>query len=204
MKIAIFGASGKTGIEVVKQALEKGFEVNAFVRNVNKLQITNSSLKLFTGDVLNPTTFSEVLNGVEAVVITLSGILAGGIKNIIDEMKSKSVKKLILMSSYPMNGTPEAMSYLKSAVMPDEKIQELTPIIDDKIEQEKLVKESGLNWTIVLPTFLKDGSKTEKYQILENAKFTVKNGITRSDVAHFIIRALTENMWDNKVISISN
>ena len=53
MKIIIFGASGGTGIEIVKQALEAGHEVTAFVRNPTKVAIQHPKLKLVTGDVMD-------------------------------------------------------------------------------------------------------------------------------------------------------
>ncbi len=37
MKIVVFGATGKTGMEIVRQGLELGYEVNAFTRNPEKL-----------------------------------------------------------------------------------------------------------------------------------------------------------------------
>lgn len=204
MKIALFGATGKTGTEVLKQSMEKGYEINAFLRDEHKLQVTNSLIKPFVGDVLNTSTFTEVLNGVDAVVITLGGIVAPGIKNIITSMKENKIARIILMSSYPMDGTPEGMNYLKSAGMDEEKIKGMMPMINDKIEQEKIVKESGLDWIIIRPTFLSEGSKTGKYQMLEEADFTVANGISRADVADFILKVLVTPDWDNKIVSISN
>lgn len=205
MKIAVFGATGKTGIEVVKQALEKGIEVNAFVRDSAKLQITDPKLKPFTGDALNPGTLDGCIDGVDAVIVTLSGIMASGLKNIMDEMKTKGVSRLILMSSYPMSGSAEGMNYLKSAGMDETKINQMMPMIKDKEMQEKEVAESGLTWTIVRPTFLKDEPKTGGYTAHETAQFSAAtNGINRADVADFLIKLLSDSTWNNKVVSISS
>ena len=53
MKIALFGATGKTGMEVLKQLLQKGYDINAFVRDTSKLPLTDVKLKAFVGDVNN-------------------------------------------------------------------------------------------------------------------------------------------------------
>ena len=108
------------------------------------------------------------------------------------------------MSSYPMSGTPEGTNYLKSAGMDDVKISELSPMINGKKDQEKMIQESGLNWVIVRPTFLKDESKTGVYKALESVEFTVKDGINRADVADFILKVLETNEWDKKIVSISS
>lgn len=204
MKIALFGSTGKTGIEVMKQSLEKGYEINAFVRDASKLSETDSKLNTFTGDVNDINTFGEVLNGVDAVVVTLGGDVTTGVKNILENMKLHNIGKIVFMSSYPMSGTPEGINYLKSAGMDELKISELSPMINGKKDQEKMIRESGLNWVIVRPTFLKDEPKTGVYRTLESAEFTAKDGISRADVADFILRVLETNEWDRKIASISS
>lgn len=204
MKIAIFGASGKTGRHVVIQALEKGCSVNAFVRDPSKLQIDDPNLKFFVGDVLKPNTFGHALMDVDVVVVTLNGLMAEGIKNIVSEMRLRHVKRIILLSSYPMSGSSEGINYLKSSGMDQQKIESIMPTIKDKKTQEELVMESNFIWTIIRPTFLKDEPKTGNYQVKQNAEFDIKNGINRADVAEFIVEILTSNEWDNKVVSISS
>jgi len=51
MKILIFGATGGTGTELVKQALERGHLVTAFVRNPAQLVDKGEGLTLVTGDI---------------------------------------------------------------------------------------------------------------------------------------------------------
>lgn len=53
MNILIFGASGKTGHELVNQALAQGHQVTSFVRTPPKLKITHDNLKVIRGDVTN-------------------------------------------------------------------------------------------------------------------------------------------------------
>lgn len=54
MKLAIFGATGKTGIEIVRQAIEKGHAVTAFVRDSSRLAIKHEHLSTIAGDVFDP------------------------------------------------------------------------------------------------------------------------------------------------------
>lgn len=46
MKIALLGATGPSGIQVVKEALERGHTVTAIVRNPDKLTEKNENLKV--------------------------------------------------------------------------------------------------------------------------------------------------------------
>lgn len=203
MKIAVFGASGKTGKEAVIQALEKGYQVNAFVRDINKLSISNPELKVFTGDVLDLTTFGQVLMGVDAVLVTLNGIMEEGVKNILQNMRERHVKRIVHMSSYPMSGSQEGINYLKSTGVDEAKIKEMQPIFNDKKAQEELIFESGMTWTVVRPTFLDDNPKTGAYNT-QDIQFNAVNRIARSDVAEFMLTMLTTDEWDNKLVSVSS
>ena len=71
MKIIVFGASGGTGLEIVKQALEAGHSVTAFVRNPVKLGITHPDLRLFQGDVLDAAAVENAVAGQDAVISAL-------------------------------------------------------------------------------------------------------------------------------------
>lgn len=50
MRIAIFGASGRTGRPLVEQALEAGHEVRALVRDPSKLTESHGRLAVIRGD----------------------------------------------------------------------------------------------------------------------------------------------------------
>ena len=71
MKLTIFGATGKTGIESVKQAMDKGHHVTAFVRNPDRLEIEDKNITLVTGDVFDPISVSKAIKGQDAVICAL-------------------------------------------------------------------------------------------------------------------------------------
>jgi putative NADH-flavin reductase len=53
MRPVVFGASGRTGILLVQQALEAGHHVTAFVRTPSRLPIQHERLIVVAGDVMN-------------------------------------------------------------------------------------------------------------------------------------------------------
>ena len=61
MKIAVFGATGGTGKQVVQQALAAGDQVTALVRDPAKLAIENANLTVVTGNVLDAAKVEETL-----------------------------------------------------------------------------------------------------------------------------------------------
>ena len=71
MKLTIFGATGKIGIESVKQAIDKGHLVTAFIRNPDHLEIKDKNITLVTGDVFDPISVSKAIKGQDAVICAL-------------------------------------------------------------------------------------------------------------------------------------
>jgi len=66
-----FGARGNTGLEIVKQALEEGHSVTAFVRDPARMPNKDNHLAAATGDVLDPAAVDQAVKGQDAVVSAL-------------------------------------------------------------------------------------------------------------------------------------
>src|SRR6266487_771820 len=107
MNVIIFGASGKTGNKLVRQALAQGHAVTAFVRNPSKLNITHNNLKIIQGDVSNYQIVADAVKGHDAVLSALGAAspfkydqsVVDGISNIIRAMETNGISRLIYMSA---------------------------------------------------------------------------------------------------------
>ena len=77
MNLTILGATGGTGRELTRQALERGHEVTAIARQTERLELhPNPSLRTVAADVLEPGQIAAALKGAQVV---LSGLgLADG------------------------------------------------------------------------------------------------------------------------------
>jgi len=102
MKLVVFGASGKTGILLVYQALEKGHEVTAFARKPESVTIRHDRLRVLQGDILQYYQVRAAVEGCDAVLSTLgvysrkpTTVLSEGTSNITRAMKECGVKRLI-------------------------------------------------------------------------------------------------------------
>lgn len=206
MKIAVFGATGGTGKQIVKQALEQGFEVKAFVRDPAKITVTNPKLEIVKGNILNVQTVEQAVSGVDACLLALGAqtpILAEGTKKIIAAAKKHGAKRLIVESSYAFSGSKEGIARLKSQGMTDEQLEMYRPILDDKAAQEKATRDSGLEWVIIRPLALTDGKKTGKYRAGEKLDLKPNSNISRADVAEFMLKCLKDDRWLRKTVVIS-
>ena len=105
MKIAVFGASGRTGRPVVTQALAAGHTVVAFVRDPAKLGITHERLEIVQGDVTDAAKVETAVVGADVVVSTLGhspnspkDILTVAMRHILAAMQKHGVRRIISAS----------------------------------------------------------------------------------------------------------
>lgn len=208
MKLIIFGASGKTGTHLVKQALEAGYSVTAFVRDPLKLTVKHEKLELSTGNVIYPQAVDNAVAGHDAVLVALGTSSTGkttirseGTKHIIVAMKKHSVKRLIVMTSM---GSHESRQQLAFAAKAFFKVA-LKNVIKDHELQEDYVRESSLDWVIVRPSGLTDAEKTGSYKLALANDASLKAGrIARADVADFMLKQVKDDSYLGKAVSVTN
>ena len=68
MRVVVFGATGGTGLQLVKQALEAGHQVTALVRPHTKFPMQHERLRILQGDVLDPACVDAAVTGQDAVL----------------------------------------------------------------------------------------------------------------------------------------
>ncbi|MBT8119815.1 MAG: SDR family oxidoreductase [Gammaproteobacteria bacterium] len=206
MKVIIFGASGSIGRNLVSQALEQGHAVTAFVRDPARFDMQHDKLSIAVGDVLEATSVQKAVAGHDAVMCTIGagrkgGVRAEGTRNIIAAMKAASVRRLICQSTLGIgeswNNLNVFWKYLMFGLF-------IRPAFLDHVEQEKLVRESGLDWSIVRPAAFTDGGLTGQYRhgFPATANDT-KLEISRADVADFMLKNLVDNTYLRKTPGLS-
>ena len=106
MKIAIFGATGDTGKQLVEQALAAGHEVVAYVRNPSKLSISHEHLTVIQGELADEALIERAVSGADAVISVLgprggskNKPITQGTQNIIATMKKQGLHRLIISST---------------------------------------------------------------------------------------------------------
>ncbi|MGB7210400.1 MAG: SDR family oxidoreductase [Pyrinomonadaceae bacterium] len=195
-RILIIGATGGTGRQLVKQALERGYSVTALVRNPSKLGVEHQSLTVIRGDVLDAETVAAAIKGQDAVVSALghkrffypTRILSDGTRNILKAMEANSVRRFVCETALGIGDTAGRMGLLYSLIV----IPFVLPFyFFDKTRQEKLIAASNLDWVIVRPGALTNGIKRGTFQHGRGVGSFIKTvRISRSDVADFMLNQL--------------
>jgi putative NADH-flavin reductase len=204
MKIVVFGASGKTGLVTVFQALEKGHSVTAFARDPTSVTIQHMNLQVIQGDILDYEKVKQAVKGQDVVISTLgvqsrkyTTVLSDGTANIIRAMNESNVKRFICMSSAGILGNDSGFWFGK-IFLP----LFLKQVFEDKKRQMKLIMDSNLDWVIIRPVGLTDAPKTGKYKVYENNPGSAT--IPRTDVADFMLKLTTDKKYDRMLPAVSS
>jgi putative NADH-flavin reductase len=204
MQLVVFGASGRTGLLTVFQALEKGYHVTAFSRKATSVTIQHKNLEVVEGDILEIEKVRQAIKGQDAVISALgvesrkyTTVLSEGTSNIIRTMNELGVKRIICMSSAGILGNDGGFFFGKIFIP-----LFLKQVFEDKKRQLKLLQDSNLEWVLIRPVGLTDAPKTGKYQIYD--KVPGSSTIPRADVADFMLKLLTDKKYDKMMPAISS
>jgi putative NADH-flavin reductase len=193
MKLVILGGAGRTGRELVGQALAAGHTVCAFIRTTEQAPQESPNLTIKIGDARSEADLTEALQGQEAVLSALGSntpgdeLIVRSTQALIAAAHATGVRRVLMMSSFLLtpNYHPHLLGRLAGMLMKG--------IVADKSSGEDLLKQSDLDWTIVYATLLNDGPKSGQARIVpEHETVGPTNGIARADVADFMLRQLQE------------
>lgn len=205
MKIIVFGATGGVGRHVVNQALQAGYEVTAFVRDLTKLQIENDHLHVVRGDATNAEEVSAAIVGHDAVVSCLgsnkmvakSTQLEEMTQHIVASMEAHHVKRIVYTASAGINnelpgvGGKMVMKMLQNV------------LTDHRHAVDLIQAHKDLQYTIVRPLGLTNDDYTGAYREAKEGVPENARNIPRADVAHFILKALGDDTYIGESVGIA-
>ncbi|MEY2544994.1 MAG: hypothetical protein QOG48_111 [Verrucomicrobiota bacterium] len=200
--VLVIGASGGTGHELVRQALEQGHHVTAFVRQATKLKIANADLRIVRGDVMDYASVEKAMQGQSVVVSALghkqlfwpTKTLSRGTENIMRAMKSCRVPRLIVESSLGVGNTVGRLGLPATFLF----VPLVLPFYFwDRVRQEKLIAgKIDIDWVIVRPSTLTNDPARGKYRHGFNiGNYILPRRISRADVAHFMLAQLNDDTY---------
>ena len=206
MKIVIFGASGKTGSFLVKQALEQGHLVTAFVRTLASITIEHPNLKIVVAHLTETMTVRDVILDADVCISALGGSsltkhapnIVKGIDRIVDLMEQEGSKRIIYISSLGAGESRYFMSRIKRFLVCDILLR--VPLSDHNINEQRITS-SSLNWTIIRPGGLNDGGLTTNLKHgCEATRIEGNARISRANVAAFILKQLDDDKYLKKSV----
>lgn len=194
MQLTVFGATGGTGTEVVRQALEAGHQVTAVVRDPARLSVPSAEgLTVVPADVTDAEAITASLQAADAAVSALghrrggsTTICTEGIRAILAAMEKSDVRRLVAVSAsglFSETGEPPLTRYVAKPLLQ----VLLKSGKADAHRMEDLITESTADWTIMRPSRLLNRPRRPYRTSLDRY---VSAQIGRADLADAILKAL--------------
>jgi putative NADH-flavin reductase len=203
-KIALLGATSKTGLEFIKLAsTDANIEVFAFVRNVEKLKQglkeIPANLQIVPFDVRGDQAWSKQLAecDVWVSIVGIAGLMAARKPNKLYERTAQLLtqqaalhnpKRVIVVTSGGVVESESEPWILKKVLKP----YFLNPMYDDMRVMEKMISTSSMNYTVVRPPYLTNGKMVGSYRVIMDEWFTDDKVLSRKDLAHFLFAQSSE------------
>ena len=199
-KILVLGATGGTGQLIIRQALAKGYDVTALVRSPEK-GAGLTGVKLAIGDARDETALRQAIRGQDAVVSALGTppspfkevtLLSTATRAVVNAMQAEGVSRLVAITGIGAGDSAGhggfAFDHLILPLL-------LRHVYADKNRQEAIIRQSGLDWTLVRPAVLNDKPGKGAPRALEDLSQFHGGTIARADVAAFIVDELESGKW---------
>jgi putative NADH-flavin reductase len=221
MKLTIFAATGGIGRQLLQQAVAAGHDVTAVVRNPQKLsgQVRAVSADLAAAD---PAVLESAVDGADAVLSGLgprsnaeAGVARQGTRAIVQAMQATGVRRIVVVSAAPIGTVPSPGRpkpprhdpgdgfFMRNLLSPMTKVA-LRQHYADLALMEDVLRDSGLDWTVVRPPRLTDKPLTGTYRTAYGQNLRRGALVSRADVAHLMLDVLERPEAIKQVIGIAN
>lgn len=212
MKLAIFGASGRTGVPLVKQALGQGHTVKALVRSAAKLKDAlgePAGLDIIQGDAINAADIAKTIDGCDVVLSTLGhgkgspkDLQTVATEHMVTAMKARGIKRIISLTGAGVNAVGDQpkiadriFGFLLGVFAKD--------VLEDAKNHAEVLRHSDLDTIIVRGPRLTDAEPKGDYYVGLIGKDSGTQ-IARADVAHFMLTQLEDDTWLGRAPMVSD
>ena len=216
-KIAVIGATARSGRIIIAQALDAGYTVTGLARSPHKFGVTHPNLTLVKGDVRDIDSLKAALTGDEVVIcmvgkntpsdptqpigaVDLYTVMG---KNLIAAMQARGNRRLIMASSTGVehrvdpNATGPA-----SQDMADLWRFNARYLYGDMADMETLIEQSGLEYVLLRPGFMVEEPARDDLQFATDGSTPKQRTITYEDFAAFTLEQVDSDQFLNQAVGI--
>lgn len=202
MRIAVLGATGRTGRPFVELALAGGHEVTALVRSPHKRSLLPAGVDVVDGDATDRAALEPLVAGCAAVVDLLAPERGGlpdlrrqVVPGLVAAMRAGGVRRLVLLTGAGVRvpaDTPKVADRLIVGVMRRVAAQTLE---DAEQAVAALTSHDDLDWTVVRAPRLLDGDPTGRARAFPGVGRGSSTSVRRADLARWLLEEVERPAW---------
>lgn len=207
MKLAILGATGRTGRLLLDLALARGHSVQVLARNPEKVHRKDPQVQIIQGSMADEAAVREVLKGVGAVLSGLgpvkgdgAGVMTQAGQMLTRLMPEVGVRRLVTLTGagVPHPGDkPNVVDHIFRTLL---KVLQ-GDVLRDSVAAADLIRASNLDWTIVRGPMLTDGPAAP---VKVGPVGSIGPRVTRASVATFMLDAAEKGLNVGDAPAVSN
>jgi len=209
MRLLLLGATGRTGRQILAQALQQGHAVTALVRDASRLAEGGPALTAVEGLVTDPAAVAAAMPGHDAVLCALGSanprellgtdLMRTSLRNLTDAMSHHGVRRIVLLSAL---GAGDSAAYAPLPLRLTFRTA-FRAVGRDKDAAERILRGSDLDWTIVYPPRLGDGPPAGSLRHGVEMRVTGMPTVSRAGVAHLMLDLLQDAASIRTSISVT-
>ena len=202
MSILVIGGTGTLGRQIVKQAIDEGYQVRCMVRDFRRGAFLKEwGSELVYGDLSLPATIPPALKGITTVID--SSTIRSTSSYTAEAVDWRG--KLALLEAGKLVGVKKFISFSVLNASANSSI----PLMDLKLQMENKIKTSGLNYTVFQCSGFFQGLISQyALPILENETIWLQSNaapvayLDTQDAAKAVVNSLNSKNYDNQIVSL--
>lgn len=207
-RLLVLGANGPTGRQVVRQALERGYRVDALTRHPEAFPLHHDQLRVIAGDATDRGVITAAVAQGGAVVCTIGTAFTRGpvqvystsARLLVEAMAHHRDRRLVVVTSAGLTPSHEGSGAAGRVLRGLLRDWVGKTVYDDMAAMEALVSASDLDWTIVRPPGLTDEPGTG-YVVAETE---VEGAFcSREDLARMLLDQLDDDRFVRRVAGVA-
>ena len=194
MNVVVYGATGNSGKEIVKELLSRGHTVTGVARNVSSLK-AQKGLTVKTDDLSKVDAIAAVIKGADAVVSAYApppdnvDALIGVTEREIEAVKKAGAKRLLVVGGAGLLEVAPGVTLIKSGHLPAEYL----PIATSHEKALGVLRASDINWTYLSPAaYFVPGERTGKFRLGTKELVSDAKGESKISFADYAIALVDE------------
>lgn len=204
MKLLVLGATGGIGREILRQGLERGHAITAFVRLPDRLGDLRDRVTTVQGDLMDANAMANVFGGHDGILSAFgpttlrpSTMRREFGRALVSGMRKSGVRRCELVSAAFLFGDIGLFGNLLKATI----FRGMSP---DMAGMEAAIHATELDWTIVRPPRLTNGPITKNYRVADDNLPPGGFFISRADVAHFMLGEVEAPAHLRRIVGLSD
>jgi uncharacterized protein YbjT (DUF2867 family) len=226
VKLTIIAATGGVGRRLLEQALDAGHDVTAVARNPARLPgsvLAAGTARIVAADLAapDPQVLESAVGGADAVLSCLgphnnaaAGIAAPGTRAIVTAMRAAGLGRIVAISASPVGTEPSPGRPAPPRHDPGDgffmrhvgvRVAKTLfgRVYEDLALMEDVLRDSGLDWTVLRPPQLTNRPLTGRYRVAFGRNVRGGRSVPRADVAHYMLAVLGQPETIGQVIGIA-